>query len=206
MPIKNLCQILPLLLKQAWESACLLICADLKESAGKGLAQHQEGRAHAGSCYLPFPGLGSPSSGILPGQAHSSRLGLSLGKAFPKWHPKSWWARIVKIRMLTCPHRQKERGCQLLLEGRDKGGGGIASSESSRYLEMPHLYPAHAGRAQVGTSLRTSDTPVGFEVSLGWLRFRPQAWAPGLAGSRAFLDLSFTFHENRDNRCPTALQ
>lgn len=41
-------------------SACLLICVDLKESAGKGLAQHQEGRTHAGSCYSLFPGRGEP--------------------------------------------------------------------------------------------------------------------------------------------------
>lgn len=34
-------------------SACLLICVDLKERAGEGLAQHQEGCTHA---LLPGPG------------------------------------------------------------------------------------------------------------------------------------------------------
>ena len=53
----------------------------------------------------------SPSPAILPGPAHGSRLGLSLGKAFPKQHPKAWWARGVEIRMLTCPCQQQEGGC-----------------------------------------------------------------------------------------------
>lgn len=141
---------------------------------------------------------GSPSPAIRPGPAHGSRLGLSLGKAFPKQHPKAWWAREVQIGMLICPHQQKERGCQLLLGGQDAVGSRLGFLERRRPLSRASLLPC---TCQEGSRGRV---PGDKGASCCWLR--PQAWAPGLAGSRTFLDLSLAFQESRNHLCLPALQ